>query len=253
MIYYKIIKKRLTVLLKRKGGRNNQGLITIRHRGGGLKRRIRCIDFFSFFYNIESIVLNPIIYDPLRTSYVSLILYKNGVFSLILRPRFLEIGHIILYSSNYSMKIGNTCNLRIIPEGIFLNSVQLKQGESKKLARSAGCSVFIINKFSAFGNKVLIKLPSSEEYLVNCNNIGTIGRLDNIYNNTLVYNKAGVMRRKGIRPHVRGVAMNPIDHPHGGNTSIGRQPVSLWGKYAKGGKTRSKPISKKFIYKRRSK
>jgi len=150
------------------------------------------------------------------------------------------------------MKIGNTCPLRIIPEGIFLNSVQFKQGSLKNIGRSAGCFVFIINKFSSFGNKVLVKLPSSEEYLLNCNNVASIGRLDNIYHNVFVYQKAGNLRRRGRRPHVRGVAMNPIDHPHGGNTSIGRQPVSIWGKYAKGGKTRKTVISKKFIYKRRT-
>jgi len=163
-MYIRCIKKKLSFKLQKKGGRNNQGIITIRHRGGGLKRRIRSIDFFSFFYNIESIVLVPFIYDPLRTSFVSLILYKNGVFSFILRPRFLETGNVIFFSSNYSMNIGNTCPLRIIPEGIFLNSVQFKLSSKKNIARSAGCCIFIINKFSSFGNKILVKLPSSEEY-----------------------------------------------------------------------------------------
>jgi large subunit ribosomal protein L2 len=111
--------------------------------------------------------------------------------------------------------------------------------------------VFIINKFFTLGNKILIRLASSEEYLLNCNNIANLGRLDNQNHYLLKYKNAGVVRRKGLRPSVRGTATNPIDHPHGGNTSIGRHPVSLWGKSAKGGRTRSRPLLKSFIYKRR--
>ena len=247
------IKKRLTYKYHQKSGRNNQGIITVRHRGGGTKRRIRIIDNFRYFFNLESIVLQPKVYDPLRTAFVSLILYKNGIFSFILKPRFLESGNFITYMSRFFMRLGNSCPLRVIPEGVFLNSVDFNPGSKCKIARSAGSTVFIINKFSTLGNKVLLKLPSTEEYLLNANSIASIGRLDNIAHNTFFFTKAGQMRNKGKRPHVRGVAMNPIDHPHGGNTSIGRQPVSPWGKYAKGGKTRTKTISCKFIYKRRKK
>jgi len=111
--------------------------------------------------------------------------------------------------------------------------------------------VFIINKFNTLGNKILVKLPSSEEYLLDTNTIASIGRIDNINHNSVIYRKAGILRRKGYRPHVRGVAMNPIDHPHGGNTSIGRHPVSPSCKLAKGGKTRKNIQTNKFIYKRR--
>jgi len=249
--YFSKIKKRLTVKFHQTGGRNNQGVITVRHRGGGLKRRVRLIDYFKFFYNLQSIVLDPMFYDPIHTSYISLILYKNGVFSFISKPRFLEKGDKLLFTSSYLLKTGNTCPLRVIPEGVFVNSVEYNQGSKGKIARSAGTFVFIINKFSTVGNKVLVRLPSSEEYLLNCNNVATMGRLDNLLHNKMVYKKAGALRRRGIRPYVRGVAMNPIDHPHGGNTSIGRQPVSLWGRYAKGGKTRKLLIKKIFIYKRR--
>jgi len=250
-MFSKIIRKRLTIKYHQKSGRNNQGIITVRHRGGGTKRRIRIVDNFRFFFNLEGIVLEPKIYDPLKTSFISLILYKNGMFSFISKPRFLESGNFITYMSRYFMRLGNCCPLRVIPEGVFLNSVDFNPGSKSKIARAAGTTVFIINKFSVLGNKVLIKLPSTEEYLLNANSIATIGRLDNISHNTFFYSKAGQIRLKGKRPHVRGVAMNPIDHPHGGNTSIGRQPVSPWGKYAKGGKTRNKYKNSINIYKRR--
>jgi len=149
------------------------------------------------------------------------------------------------------MQVGNTCPLRSIPEGIFLNSVEFNQGLKTKICRTAGSFVFIINKFFTLGNKILLRLPSFEEYLLNCNSIASVGRLDNINHNLVKYKKAGELRRRGFRPHVRGVAMNPIDHPHGGNTSIGRHPVSLWGKNAKGGKTRKRLFLKCFIFKKR--
>ena len=224
----------------------------MRHRGGGLKRRMRIIDFSKYYYKLCSLVLEPEVHDPFRTSLVSLVMYENGVFSLILKPRFLVSGDILTFTSTFYNQIGITCPLRSIPEGVYLNSVQFNIRAISKVARSAGCALFIINKFIILDNKILVKLPSSEEYLLNCNNMGTYGRLDNIYHFEKQYKKAGDLRRKGIRPHVRGVAMNPIDHPHGGNTSKGCHPVSLWGNLAKGGKTRKTIMDPEIIYKRKN-
>lgn len=147
---------------------------------------------------------------------------------------------------------GNSCNLRIVPDGLYVNSISLKLEKKFVYGKAAGCHLFIINKFCTLGSKVLIRLPSREEYLVDCNNLCNIGRIDNIDHRYKRYTKAGELRRKGKRPYVRGVAMNPIDHPHGGNTAIGRQPVSIWARnYAKGGSTRKNPINREFIFHRR--
>lgn len=249
--YRKKIRSHLTKMLPKANGRNNQGRITVRHRGGGIRKRYNLVDFFRVFFFLQAIVIEPLLYDSRRSSFISLILYKNGFFSYILKPRFLQKNDKIIYSKDYKLQLGCAFPLRTIPEGIFLNSVEFKPGKGAQLARSAGTFVFIINKFFTLANKILIKCPSSEEYLLDCNNLAVIGRLDNLNHINRKLTKAGQNRNKGIRPHVRGVAMNPIDHPHGGNTSIGRQPVSPWGKYAKGGKT--KKTLNKYIYTRKSK
>jgi len=253
----KFIKKKSTVRYHQKSGRNNQGIITVRHRGGGLVRRINLIDHFHAFFNLEAIVLYPRIHDSFRTAFVSLILYKNGVFSYILKPKHLKQGDIIKFAKKYDIYLqkirdGHTYPLRTIPEGIFVHSVQGHQYSKAKIARSAGNFVYIVNKFIILGNKILLRFRSREEYLMNCNSIASIGRLDNEKHFVTRIKKAGDNRRKGKRPHVRGVAMNPVDHPHGGNTSLGCQPVSPWGKSAKGGvRTRKRAISKSLLYKRR--
>jgi len=246
--------KRLTYGHSRCSGRNFNGRITIRHRGGSVKRKIRLIDYWRIFCNIPAIVLIPQIYDPLKTIYLSLILYKNGVFSFISKPRFLECGHIIFFTSKKLFHIiGNSYPLRIIPEGLYLNSVTLHNTAKFVFAKSAGAYTFVISKHSIIGNKVLVKLPSQEEYLLNCNNICQLGRMDNIIHRNKRFKKAGQRRWKGKRPYVRGVAMNPVDHPHGGNTSIGRQHLSIWARnYAKGGATRKKDFNLKIIFHRRN-
>lgn len=252
--FYSLVIKNLIYGLNRKSGRNNQGKITVRHRGGMFyKRKIRFIDYWRFMANIPAIVLIPQIYDPLKTFFLSLILYKNGIFSFIVKPRFLEQGDIIKYSTKtIPPQSGNSCNLRIVPDGLYVNNVSLTLSNKFVYGKSAGCYLFIINKFCTLGNKVLIRLPSKEEYLVNCNNLCNVGRIDNIDHRYKRYTKAGQLRRKGKRPYVRGVAMNPIDHPHGGNTSIGRQPISIWARtLSKGGRTRKLSINRNFIFHRR--
>ena len=153
--------------------------------------------------------------------------------------------------NNFCLGIGNSFPLRVVPDGVFLYSLEYKQGEYAKIARAAGAYIYIVNKFTRLGNKVLIRFRSKEEYLLNCNVLGNMGRLDNINHRYFKYKKAGVNRRRGIRPTVRGVAMNPIDHFHGGRSYIGGDPVSIYGKLAKGGRTR-KNVNNKNIYKRRS-
>jgi len=247
---YKILKN-LTTKLKKNNGRNNQGLITVRHKGGGLKKRYKLVDYTKFFMNLKGIILINNIYDSFRSSFISLILYKNGIFSLILKPRLLNEGDTIALLNTFCLGVGNSFPLRVVPDGVFLYSLEYKQGEYAKIARAAGAYIYIVNKFTRIGNKVLIRFRSKEEYLLNCNILGIMGRLDNINHRYFKYKKAGINRRRGIRPTVRGVSMNPIDHFHGGRSYIGGDPVSIYGKLAKGGRTRKQLINKN-IYKRRN-
>lgn len=230
--------KSLTKLNHRLKGRNNQGKITIRHKGGGHKRKYRIIDFKRNKYNIKGIV-NTIEYDPNRNVYISLINYEDGEKRYILYPNNLKIGDYIYSGNNVSINIGNSLPLYNIPNGTYIHNLELFPKKGGQLVRSAGSFAKILSKEN---NKIIIILPSKEIRIFNNNCYATIGKLSNYNYFNIKIGKAGRNRWLGIRPTVRGSAMNPIDHPHGGGegkSPIGKpQPRTPWGKIALGKKTR---------------
>ena len=224
----------------RKGGRNNRGIITTRHKGGGHKQRYRLVDFKRDKRDIEAIVAT-IEYDPNRNSRISLIHYRDGEKRYILHPKSLAIGTKIYSGENSPLEIGNALPLRSIPLGTDVHNIELIPGRGGQIVRSAGASAQIVAKD---GNFVTVRLPSSEVRMIRKECYATIGQIGNIDNNNITSGKAGRSRWLGIRPTVRGVVMNPCDHPHGGGegrSPIGRaRPVTPWGKPALGVKTRAK-------------
>lgn len=245
--------KPLTTGLKKKSGRNSQGRITVRHRGGGHKRLYRIIDFKRDKVDVEGRIAT-IEYDPNRTCYIALVVYKDGEKRYILAPHEIKVGDVIMAGEKAPVKIGNSLPLEKIPTGIDIHNIELKIKKGGQMVRSAGSAAQIAAKE---GDYCHIKLPSGEIRLVHKKCTATIGRLSNIENENIVMGKAGRMRWKGRRPTVRGVAMNPVDHPHGGGEGRSKgykQPESPTGVPAKGYKTRKKnKPSDKFIIKRRSK
>lgn len=246
--------KKLTVHLKRTGGRNNTGRITSRHRGGRHKRLYRIIDFKRNKYDIPATV-ETIEYDPNRTARIALVKYQDGEMRYILAPDKLKVGDTIIASPNAEYKDGNALPLKNIPVGLFIHNIELKPGKGGQLARSAGVSCQLL---ALEGKYAHIKLPSGEIRMVNSNCYATIGKVSNPDHFNILWGKAGRLRWKGIRPQTRGMAMNPVDHPMGGGEGAsksggGRQhPESPWGKYAKGLKTRKpKKQSNKYIVRRR--
>ena len=247
--------KKLTAPLKKTGGRNNLGRITSRRRGGGHKRRYRIIDFKRNKYDVSGEVLT-IEYDPNRTSRIALIEYEDKEKRYIIAPDGIKVGNKIISSRDKDktlpFKIGNAMPLFKIPEGMLVHNIELKIGKGGQLSRSAGSYARIMAKE---GGNVTLRLPSGEVRLINENCLATIGVVGNKTHENIKIGKAGRSRWLGRRPKVRGVAMNPVDHPHGGGegrTSGGRHPVSPWGTPAKGYKTRKKnKQSNKFIVKRR--
>ncbi len=246
--------KILTKQVNERAGRNNIGHITVRHKSRGHKKSFRMIDFKRDKYDIEAVV-QRIEYDPNRTSFIALVKYNDGVFSYIIAPNKLNIGDKIQSSRNLiDIKTGNSMPLSVIPIGTIIHNVELKPGAGGVIARSAGTYAQLVGKD---GGYALLKLQSGEIRLFLLECIATIGVVSNLDNKNTVIGKAGRSRWLGIRPTVRGVAMNPIDHPHGGGegrTSGGRHPVSPTGKSAKGKITRkrNKP-SNRFIAKSRRK
>ena len=243
--------KSLTQGLSKKGGRNNAGRITMRRKGGGHKNKYRIIDFKRSKIDIYASV-ERIEHDPNRSSYIALIKYDDGVYSYILAPKDLKIGDKVIAGEKKEMKVGNCMPLSDIPVGRDIHNVELKIGNGAQLARSAGSSTQIVGKSNGY---VAIKLPSGEQRKVREECRATIGILSNIDKKNQKLGKAGRNRWLGIRPSVRGVAMNPIDHPHGGGegkTSGGRHPVTPWGKPTKGKKTRNNKRTDKFIIKRKT-
>ncbi len=242
--------KSLLSPLKKSGGRNNHGRITSRFRGGGHKRRYRIIDF-KRTNNAEAEVI-AIEYDPNRTARIALIKYGNGEKSYIIAPDALKVGERIESSNEADLKTGNTLALSEIPVGTFIHNIELKPGKGAQIARSAGTSAQIVAKDVKYSQ---VKLPSGEVRMILNECKATLGVVSNIDHENLSLGKAGRSRWLGRRPHVRGVAMNPVDHPMGGGegkTSGGGHPVSPWGLPAKGYKTRKKKnISNKFIVKKR--
>ena len=245
--------KSLTVALKKSGGRNNHGRVTSRHRGGGHKRRYRVIDFRRDKVGIPAKVFS-IEYDPNRTSRIALLHYADGEKRYILAPEGLKVGATIIAGTGSEIIVGNALPLKDMPLGSFVHNVELKPGKGGQLGRSAGSSLQLLAKE---GNFAQLKMPSGEIRRVKLECMATYGIVGNAEQENISLGKAGRSRWLGIRPHVRGVAMNPVDHPMGGGegkTSGGGHPVSPWGQKAKGLKTRkNKKESNKFIIKRRNK
>ena len=238
--------------LSKKGGRNASGRITCRHKGGGHKRHYRLIDFKRDKIGIPAKV-SSIEYDPNRSVRIALLIYADGEKRYILSPINLNVGDVINSGATADIKPGNTLPLENIPLGTQIHNIELKLGKGGQIVRSAGTFAQLMAKEKAYA---MIRLPSSEVRMVllKCN--ATIGRLGNTEHNSINGGKAGRSRWKGIRPSVRGVAMNPVDHPMGGGegrSSGGRHPCSPWGKPTKGYRTRRNKTTNRFIVKRRTK
>ncbi|MFT6332787.1 MAG: large subunit ribosomal protein L2 [Lentimonas sp.] len=234
-------------------GRNNNGRITVRHKSGGHKKSYRIIDFKRNKFDLEAVV-ERIEYDPNRTAFIALVKYTDGVYSYIIAPHKLKVGDKIISSKELiDIKIGNAMPLSVIPIGSIIHNLELKPGCGAAISRSAGTYVQLVGKDAGYG---LVKMQSGEIRLFLLDCIATIGSVSNPDNKNVSIGKAGRSRWLGIRPTVRGVAMNPVDHPHGGGegrTSGGRHPVSPTGKSAKGKKTRSKKKSNRLVVKSRHK
>ncbi len=235
------------------GGRNNEGHITTRFRGAGVKRSLREIDFRREKENIPAKVVS-IEYDPNRTANIALVCYADGEKRYIIAPVGLYVGQVVMSGSEAEVKPGNAKRIKNIPVGVNIHNIELYPGRGAKIARSAGQVATLRAKEGAYAQ---VKLPSGEIRMVNVECMATIGQVGNIEKMNAVLGKAGKKRYMGKRPHVRGVAMNPVDHPMGGGegkTSGGGHPVSPWGQLAKGKKTRNKKkTSGKFIVERRRK
>ena len=244
--------KSLTVALRKKGGRNNTGKITVRRRGGGHRRRYRIIDYKRDKFGVNGKVAT-IEYDPNRSAYISLIHYDDGEKRYILSPLDLEVGSVIVSGDKVPLKIGNALRLFNIPTGLLVHNVELVPGRGGQMVRTAGAYAQVMAHDNTF---TTLKLPSGEVRLVPDQCMATIGQIGNRSYEQIVSGKAGRSRWLGKRPKVRGVVMNPVDHPHGGGegkTSGGRNPVSPWGQSAKGLKTRHNKKTDKFIISRRKK
>lgn len=244
--------KSLTKKLKKYSGRNSSGRITMRHQGGGNNKLYRLIDFKQNKLDVEAVV-ETIEYDPYRTAFVALILYKDGERSYILASSEMKVGDKIITSANAPLKTGNRLMLKNIPVGYFIYNIELIKGKGGQLARSAGSSIQILAHDNGFTH---LKLSSGEIRKVQWGNFASLGQVSNAENNLLVIGKAGRVRAWGIRPTVRGSVMNPRDHPYGGGegrTQRGtKRPKTKWGKVTGGRKTRNrKKWSNTMIIKRR--
>jgi len=244
--------KSLTVGLRKKGGRNNKGRLTVRHKGGGSRRKYRIIDFKRNKTAVPAKVAS-IEYDPNRSARIALLKYFDGEKRYILCPVNLKVGDIIVSGGKADIKAGNSKTLKEIPTGTLIHNIELKPNQGGKMVRSAGSTAQLMAKE---GNYAHIKLPSGEVRLVHLECRATIGQVGNVIHENLSSGKAGKSRWLGIRPTVRGVVMNPVDHPMGGGegkSAGGRHPVSPTGIPAKGYRTRKKnKLSNKYIVKRRT-
>ncbi len=242
--------KGLKAKLKSNAGRNNTGRITVRHMGGGHKRTYRLIDFKRTKDGIPATV-ESIQYDPNRSANIALLLYADGERRYILCPRGLEVGAKVQSGSDAPIVIGNSMELKDLPIGTVVHNIELKPGKGGQLARSAGASAQLISKD---GGYAVIRLKSGETRKILVKARATIGEVGNEEHNLISLGKAGAKRWRGVRPTVRGVAMNPVDHPHGGGegkTSGGRHPVTPWGIATKGYKTRSNKRTSNMIISKR--
>ncbi len=243
--------KSLLEPLKKSGGRNNRGRITVRHRGGGHKRRYRIIDFKRTKHGVPAKVFS-IEYDPNRSARICLLHFIDGEKRYIIWPKGIQVGDPIVSGPEASFEVGNALPLSHIPLGTLVHNIELTIGKGGQMARSAGSFAQVMAKE---GNYVTLRLPSGEVRMVHHKCYATIGEVGNAEHENIVSGKAGRSRWLGRRPKVRGVAMNPVDHPHGGGegrTSGGRHPVSPWGWKTKGFKTRTKKPSDAFIVRRKT-
>jgi len=245
--------KSLVVVLKGPSGRNAQGRITVRHRGGGALRKYRIIDFKRDKDNIPAKVA-AIEYDPNRSANIALLHYADGEKRYILHPHGLKVGDTIISGSDVDIKVGNALPLASIPVGTFIHNIELRAGQGGQLVRSAGSAAQLMAKEGKYAQ---VRLPSGEVRMILLNCKATIGQVGNLDHENIVIGKAGRKRHMGIRPTVRGSVMNPVDHPHGGGEGkapIGRPtPVTPWGKPTLGYKTRKKnKKSDQYIIKRRN-
>lgn len=231
--------KSLVAGLRRKGGRNAYGRITVRHQGGGAARKYRMIDFSRMHKDVPGKIV-AVEYDPNRNTRIGLVQYNNGAKSYILLPQGLAVGHTIIAGKEVEAKVGNALPLRQIPVGFTLHNIEIKPGSGGTFARSAGAAVQLVAKGDDYAT---LKLPSGEIRMAHLDCWASVGTLSNAEHKNISIGKAGRTRRLGIRPTVRGMAMNPIDHPHGGGegrSKSGSHPVSPWGKGAKGTRTRKR-------------
>ena len=244
--------KSLTITMKKNGGRNNQGKITVRHHGGGEKRKYRIIDFKRNKLNVPGTVAT-IEYDPNRTANIALVNYVDGEKRYIIAPKGLVVGQTIEAGENVDIKVGNALPIINIPVGTMIHNIELRPGKGGELARSAGSAAQILGRED---NYVMIRLSSGEQRKVLGTCMATVGEVGNEDSSLVKVGKAGRTRHMGIRPTVRGSVMNPNDHPHGGGEGrapVGRKaPMTPWGKPALGLKTRKKKHSDKFIVRRRN-
>ncbi|GHT88884.1 50S ribosomal protein L2 [Alphaproteobacteria bacterium] len=242
--------KKLTEKKVETGGRNAHGHVTVWNRGGGHKQRYRIVDFLRDKKDIEANV-ERIEYDPNRSAFIALLQYVDGEYRYIIAPQKLKVGDTVVSADKTDVKPGNTMPLKNIPVGTVIHNIEMKRGKGAQLARSAGSSVQLVGRD---GVHVILRMPSGEQRLIEGECSATIGVVSNSDHQNRNYGKAGRSRWLGKRPHVRGVAMNPVDHPHGGGegkTSGGRHPVSPWGKPTKGKKTRSNKRTNQYIISRR--
>jgi len=244
--------KTLTEGLKKSGGRNNTGRITTNHIGGGHARRYRLVDFKRSKFDMSAVV-ERLEYDPNRTAFIALIKYEDGTLSYILGAQRLAIGDTVVAGEKVDVKPGNAMRLKNIPVGTIIHNVEMKPGKGGQIARSAGTYVQLVGRDAGYAQ---VKLSSGELRLIPADCMATIGAVSNADHANVKLGKAGRKRWLGVRPTVRGVAMNPVDHPHGGGegrTSGGRHPVTPWGKGTKGNKTRNNKRTNRFIVRRANK
>jgi large subunit ribosomal protein L2 len=246
--------KSLTIGLRKRAGRNSRGKITVRHRGGGHKRRYRQIDFRRDKFDVPATV-RSIEYDPNRSARIALVVYADGEKRYIIAPLGLKVGDKVISSKQSEIRPGNTLPLRNIPQGTMIHNIELQEGRGGQLVRSAGTSAQLLAKEG--DEYAIIRLPSGEERFIRQECLATIGQVGNIEHGNVKLGKAGRKRYLGIRPTVRGSAMNPNDHPHGGGE--GRSPVGMpgpktpWGQPALGKRTRRNKSTDKYIFRRRTK
>ncbi len=234
-----------------KAGRNNQGRITSRHRGGGVKQRYRIIDFKRNKFGVPAKVFS-IEYDPNRSARIALLHYVDGEKRYIIAPNGLKVGDHVMSGPDAEIRVGNALPLRNIPTGTVIHNIELYIGKGGQIVRSAGAAAQLMAKE---GDYAQVRLPSGEQRLINVNCMATIGQVGNLDHENIAIGKAGRSRYLGRRPHVRGSVMNPVDHPHGGGEGrapIGGQPQTPWGQPAMGYRTRHNKRTDKFIVRRRN-